>query len=89
MRFFSYVYVGICLPFTGYPCAYAQNTTEQTVSSFFQSLNPITTGAISPKASTYLPNNGLLLCKQLVSSLLLTRQKLTGASQMSLLTKDF
>ncbi|MDQ7058592.1 MAG: hypothetical protein Q9N62_09160 [Ghiorsea sp.] len=52
MRFFQYFCLGICLSFAAHTSAYAQNTTEQTVSSFFQSLNPIATGAIPSQMPT-------------------------------------
>ena len=63
MRFFSYVCLSIYLSFAGYTSAHAQNTIEQTVSSFLQSLNPPATGAISRQVPTRSLTPILMLAK--------------------------
>ncbi|MDQ7003025.1 MAG: hypothetical protein Q9N02_10145, partial [Ghiorsea sp.] len=46
MRFFVYFCFSVCLFGSGHTVVYAQHSVEQTVSSFFQSLNPLATGAV-------------------------------------------
>ncbi len=64
MRFFQYFYLSICLSFIGYTSACAQNIPEQTIASFFQSLNTPATGAITQPVPTRSLTPILMLAQQ-------------------------